>query len=629
MGSSPRMLGRRLRVERLEERAVLSAMAPLVDVENILAAPQIKPLAVTSAPTGMSPATVRAAYGFNQVSYLGGSVAADGTGTTIAIINAYDHPNIENDLRVFDQAMGLPAPPRFKKVNQYGGSAMPATDADWAEEIALDVEWAHAIAPGASILLVEAASNSLSDLLTAVDYARHQPGVSVVSMSWGATEYSTEAAFDSYFTTPAGHTPIAFVASSGDDGSPGLWPSLSTNVLSVGGTTLKTASSGRITSETGWSGSGGGYSRFIREPAYQTAVQTTGFRSAPDVAYNGNPTTGFSVYTSVPLNGQSGWFQVGGTSAGAPQWAALVAIADQGRNLAGKAAISNVPALVYSLSASAFNDVTTGDNGYRAASGYDLVTGLGSPKAQQVIAALVGDANVVKLASSGPATPASPAAPGNLAATPAATQVTLSWTQTATVDHFDIFRFNGVQYAKIATVSATTRGYRDLGLAGNQFYQYAVRAVNAAGAYADSFVNVMLYAAAAPTAPSALAAVAISANSVALGWSQTSAVDHYDVFRFDGQQYVVVATLPASARAFGDGGLSPATYYYYAVRAVGADGQYADSFINAQTAAAATASWARAATSAVTSGSTALAGWWHLRALDESFEAESAWLWRA
>ncbi len=180
---------------------------------------------------------------------------------------------------------------------------------------------------------MEANSASLGDLLTAVNYARQQAGVSVVSMSWGGSEFNGETAYDSYFTTPAGHAPVTFVASSGDSGGDGEWPAVSPNVLSVGGTALSMNSSSVRTSETAWSGSSGGVSAYESEPAYQTGVQSTGRRTTPDVAYDANPNTGVAIYDSVSYAGQSGWFTVGGTSAGSPQWAALMAIANQGRAL--------------------------------------------------------------------------------------------------------------------------------------------------------------------------------------------------------------------------------------------------------------------------------------------------------
>jgi hypothetical protein len=345
-----------------------------------------------------TPAQIRHAYGFDQVMF--GGVKGDGAGQTIAIVDAYDDSKIASDLHVFDQTFGLFDPLLTKATPQ----GHPGTNSGWALEISLDVEWAHAIAPGANLLLVEAKSASFSNLLGAVNYARSQPGVAAVSMSWGEDELFLNSTFetsnDGFFTTPSGHSGVTFVAASGDDGGqygPG-WPAISPNVLAVGGTSLFLDSSGNYSSESGWSGSSGGVSFFEPEPRYQRGVQSTGFRTNPDVSIVGDPNTGVYVYTTVSQRGSIGWFQVGGTSVGAPIWSALVAIADQGRALEGtttatKAALDGahdtLPAL-YSFSSSDFNDVTTGSNAVASAGkGYDLVTGLGTPKAALVIADLV------------------------------------------------------------------------------------------------------------------------------------------------------------------------------------------------------------------------------------------------
>src|SRR5262249_55449928 len=146
----------------------------------------------------------------------------DGRNTTIAIVDAYADPNIANDLHQFDVQFGL-ADPVLTVVNQNGSTTnLPAADPGWITEIALDVEWAHAIAPGANILLVEANSASYSDLMTAVNTARNYSGVVAVSMSWGSGEFISETGYDSYFTTPANHGGVTFVAASGDSGAPAI-----------------------------------------------------------------------------------------------------------------------------------------------------------------------------------------------------------------------------------------------------------------------------------------------------------------------------------------------------------------------------------------------------------------------
>jgi hypothetical protein len=421
----------RLSFESLEGRRLLSAAL----VDQIVAVPQLtlEPAAsgsTSSSVAGYSPQQIQHAYGFDQISLANG-IKGDGSGQTIAIVDAYNDPKIASDLHTFDQQFGL-SDPDLKVVSQTGStSALPANNAGWSGEIALDVEWAHAMAPGANILLVEAKSATLNDLLIAVDYARNADGVSVVSMSWGINEFSLETSFDSDFTTPAGHQGVTFIASAGDEGSwsGASWPSVAPGVLSVGGTTLYTSdSSGTYVGETGWTGSGGGISSFESEPSYQSTIQGTGARTAPDVSFNANPNTGFAVYDSVPFQGVSGWQVAGGTSAGAPQWAALVAIADQGRTLIGvgtlDSATGTLPAL-YSTYSSAgtytsnIHDVRLGRSSFFVAArpGYDLVTGLGSPQASGIVQVLVGDgtrsANVsskVVIASSAGGTRAQPLA---------------------------------------------------------------------------------------------------------------------------------------------------------------------------------------------------------------------------
>jgi subtilase family serine protease len=312
-----------------------------------------------------TPSQIRHAYGVDQA-------GLDGTGQTIAIVDAYDHPDIASNLATFDSTYGLPAPPSFRKVNQNGGTTYPPPNATWDLEIALDVEWAHTIAPGADLLLVEANSSSSNDLLPAVSYARSQPAVVVVSMSWGAAEASFETGYDSYFTTPAGHIGgsnlaggITFVASSGDVGASNGpdWPAISTHVLAVGGTSLTLDANGNYATETGWSGSTGGYSQYYTEPAYQNAVQNSGKRTNPDVAYDADPNTGVSLYTTY---GGSGWTTVGGTSVGAPQWAALMALISQHRASAGQGSLDGYTATlptIYALPDNDIHDILIGSNG--------------------------------------------------------------------------------------------------------------------------------------------------------------------------------------------------------------------------------------------------------------------------
>jgi hypothetical protein len=394
-----------LRLESLEPRDVPSTIHP--DYVRLPLAGGASPFG-SPGPTGTTPAQIRHAYGFDRIAF--GGVPGDGRGTTIAIVDAFDDPNSANDLHQFDVRFGLPDPV-FAKVNQNGGTALPPADGGWASEIALDVEWAHAIAPGANILLVESNDDSFSNLNAAVRFAASQPGVVAVSMSWGGGEFSRERNWDSYFTTPSGHSGVTFVTASGDNGAPPSYPAVSPNVLSVGGTTLSLNSSGTILGESAWSGSGGGISAYELLPGYQVGVvtQTSTRRANPDVAYDADPNTGFPVYDSFNNPPSAAWDQYGGTSAATPQWAALIAIADQGRAAIGLGSLDGPTQTlpkIYALPSADFHDITTGSSrgfpSYPAIPGYDLATGRGSPVADRIVADLVGQPAFVPVAAGQP-----------------------------------------------------------------------------------------------------------------------------------------------------------------------------------------------------------------------------------
>ena len=375
------------------------AMAPtysLLDAQPSLDAQgKLSPFATTG-PTGILPAALRHAYGIDQIKF--GSVVGNGAGQTIAIIDAYDYPTALSDLQAFDRALGLPDPPSFKKVNQSGGSTLPGVDPagaghDWETEEALDIQWAHAIAPAANIIRVECNSAYNSDLLDAgVNWARSAPGVSAVSMSFGAPEWATETSEDGLFTTPAGHRGVTFLAASGDKGGFADYPAYSPNVVAVGGTSLTVDGSGNYQSEMAWFGSGGGISAYESQPAFQKGVvtQSTSRRTIPDVAFDADPNTGVPVYDSYDFGAATPWAQFGGTSLSAPCWAGLIAIANQNRALGGATSLNGATTILPRLYASAagnFHDITTGGGfgGYAAAAGYDLITGLGTPLANLLV----------------------------------------------------------------------------------------------------------------------------------------------------------------------------------------------------------------------------------------------------
>jgi subtilase family serine protease len=321
-----------------------------------------------------SPAQIRQAYGFNQLSTIG-------AGQTIAIIDAYGSPSIQKDLDAFDAYFHLPS----ATVDIRYPNGKPGRNTGWAEETSLDVEWAHAIAPGAKIMLVVAVNSSTTALLGAVDYAVAN-GATVVSMSWGSGEYAGETADDSHFNVPG----VTFVASSGDsgEGTSVEWPAASPYVVGVGGTSLRLDSSNNRTNETAWSLSGGGISQYENTPSWQSGWVGTGLRRCvPDVSYVADPNTGVEVVYNGAL------YVFGGTSVGAPQWAALAALANamKGSPL-NSADIALYSAAGAPINSADFYDIISGNNGNDtddfALVGYDLVTGLGSPVANGLIPAL-------------------------------------------------------------------------------------------------------------------------------------------------------------------------------------------------------------------------------------------------
>ncbi|MDE1874515.1 MAG: S53 family peptidase [Patescibacteria group bacterium] len=362
--------------------ALLAAtkIRPAVTVDDFVAHVPIHVLgSATGNPQGLAPGQIKEAY----------DLPSTGGSGTIALIAAFDDKEAESDLAAFDSRFGLAACTTangcFEK-HMMGKTLKQSSG--WALETALDTQWSHAIAPKAKILLVEATSDSGTALLKAVDYARSRSDVVAISMSWGGPEFKNEASDDGHFESSHG---AVFFAASGDDGHAASWPAASPNVVAVGGTALSFDKNGAYASEKAWSGSGGGVSAYETEPAFQkdySISKANGKRAIPDVSFDADPSSGYSVYhasagTSAAATGR-GWYVVGGTSAGSPQWAAIRAL----DRTTGTSSASFL-ALLYADKAAAdnsrfFRDITSGKNGScvfycTARKRYDYVTGLGSP----------------------------------------------------------------------------------------------------------------------------------------------------------------------------------------------------------------------------------------------------------
>jgi subtilase family serine protease len=383
------------------------------------------------APVVYTPAQIRAAYGLpaapsTTAGLTAAALAALGAGQTIYIVDAYHHPNAVADLNAFNQKFGLPgctavaAPTAAKPLPAPAANACqvgvvysaanggitaqaPAYSAAWATEIALDMQWAHAIAPLARIVLIEAANNG-SGLLDAIALA-NKLGPGIVSMSFGGAENSSVLNTAPLFSG----TGMGYVAATGDSGSAANWPAVMPGVLAVSGTSLRVAATGGR-SETTWSLTGGGLSKVVPLPAYQGALSIPGqsslasarrFRAVADVSFNADPNTG-QYFAMTPPGGKTTWYAGGGTSISAPQWAGLLAVANAQRALQGRLPLAQPHVRLYgnfipgsAAWAQSFADITDGANGScsscKAIAGYDMPTGLGTPKAAALLPALAAN----------------------------------------------------------------------------------------------------------------------------------------------------------------------------------------------------------------------------------------------
>ncbi len=397
---------------------------------------QDRPIDGSKGPRCYIPSQIQTAYGYSGLLASG----VTGFGRTIVIIDAYSNPYVKKDLKIQDQTFGLPDPPSFTEVAPQGVPKFDANDPNqvgWAEEITLDVLWAHAMAPGARIILDEAKSNQDLDILNATQYAIDNNIGDVISQSFGEAESCVDPSIlsqENALFAKATANGMTIFASSGDsgasqfscDGSSAILaassPASDPNVTGVGGTTLNASSpDGAYIGETAWTEqlfgcnppavdpsdincSGGGFSTIYARPSWQVGNPNAG-RGVPDVAYDAGVNGGvithcgicnvlFGLKPSDPV-----FFIFGGTSAGSPQWAGLAADADQMASGSPSVRIGNINAALYQYSThqakygNVFHDILSGNNdvaelggqGYNAGNGWDAVTGLGTPDASRLL----------------------------------------------------------------------------------------------------------------------------------------------------------------------------------------------------------------------------------------------------
>jgi subtilase family serine protease len=353
---------------------------------------------IYTTPWGLAPDTVRAIYKLPLTKNL--VAAVTGGRGTIAIVDAYDYPTAKADFDTFSAKFGLPLASQdvcngamacFKVV--YAGGSKPSGNCSWNQEAALDIEWAHAMAPYAQIVLVEAASSNFTDLFNAVTVAANEvscgsascpsgsSGEGEVSMSWGGGEFSAETYYDSYLKKSG----VVFVASSGDVGGIVEYPSISPDAVAAGGSSLEfrgAPSASTFTGEAAWCDGGGGKSLHEPRPAYQNGISLVGAaRGVPDLSFDADPNSGVDVYDSTACGGYAGWLVFGGTSVAAPSLAGVINSA--AHFYASSALELDTIYSIYNTKSSYagdFRDITTGKaRGFSAGPGWDFVTGVGSP----------------------------------------------------------------------------------------------------------------------------------------------------------------------------------------------------------------------------------------------------------
>jgi subtilase family serine protease len=360
-----------------------------------------------------------------------------GTGQTIVIIDSFGSPTIASDLHTFDMAYGLPDPPSFQIIAPLGTVPFDPNNSaqvSWAGESTLDVEWAHALAPGANIVLLTSPVNEtqgvpgMPEFLELETYALNHRLGKIISQSWGTPENGLFASasgihllgdFESFYIRAA-QEKVTVLAGAGDNGSTGIeldgvtlypmrvanFPASSPLVTAVGGTNLYATTEGKYLAESVWNDAfgrgGGGVSQYFAEPSYQKTslpqqdqVLLNGFRGLPDISYNADCNSAIQFYESYIQ--PSGFYITCGTSEGPPQWAGIIAIANQ---LAGYP-LGFLNERLYQLGrtgvlSDAMHDVVLGSNsddffvpGYFATPGWDLASGWGTPRADKLVRALV------------------------------------------------------------------------------------------------------------------------------------------------------------------------------------------------------------------------------------------------
>jgi subtilase family serine protease len=527
-----------------------------------------------AAPTATSSSTLGDAGAYSPAfleSAYDAPSSSNGTGQTVAIVDAYDDPNAASDLSYYRSYFGLSscttANGCFRKVNETGGSQLPASNSGWSQEISLDLDMVSAICPNCHILLVEASSSSFSDLGTAVNEAV-KLGANVVSNSYGGSEYSGESSTGAEYYN---HPGVAITVAAGDSGYGAEFPASANTVTAVGGTTLQQATDTgtRDAAETAWSGTGSGCSAYESKPAWQTDAGCAN-RTVNDVSAVADPNTGVWVYDSYDASSGS-WGVFGGTSVATPIVGSMYALAD---NTASSSSMNSLP---YQDKA-ALNDVTSGSNGSCSVAdlcngevGYDGPTGLGTPNG-------IGAFSISSVVSA-----TAPGSPTGLSASAGNGVVNLSWTAPpsnggSAITGYDIYRSTSSGSETLLTSVGTGTTYSDSSVTHGTPYYYEVAAVNSIGVGSKSNQS-----SATPTAPATVPSAPRSLSLKSTGSSPTltwtapssnggSAITGYAIYRSTASGAEVLIATTGTSTSYEDRTASHGRTYYYEVAAINAVG---------------------------------------------------------
>jgi len=490
----------------------------------------------------------------------------NGKGINIAVASNYSFK--QSDITTFLNYFNITGTNPINTVN-IDGTPTYNNNAG-SDETTLDLESVLSSAPGAQVTLYDGVSPTSSSETDTFTRIVDDGTANVVTYSWGENESdfspSQINALDSLFVAGSAKG-MTFLVASGDNGSSEIdYPATDPYITCVGGTTVAlNNTTGLISSETGWSYSGGGASSYFQKPTWQSGLagSTTTFRTIPDVASDADPNSGYKIYS----NGR--WGEVGGTSVSSPEWAGILALADQERIANGLGTLGSANSELYALANSGvYNDITSGSNGsYSCATGYDMVTGLGTPNVYKLVTALGG-------AQSAPVSTPTTVPTGVTASAVSSTQVNLTWTAVPSATSYKIYRTTSSSLTPVLVGTSQTPTFSDTNLIKSTTYYYSVSAVGTSGESSQSVqVSVTTLSSSSIASPTGLTATPTSSSQINLSWTPVSGATSYKIYSSQSSAGMYTLLGTSSVPSYTSSALVQKTTYYYKVSAVNSSGE--------------------------------------------------------